>query len=149
MVRVTASNPVPAAIDALLARLRVRAGLAGVQILDGPEAAWPENEFVAVGLSPEDLTVPSTRSPAGPGSTLQVGDIVCLARSGSGDTALGPRRRRVFALVDEVVAELDADPSLDGAVDHAEVTGSLYTPVLSKRNGVLADVVFTVQVRAF
>lgn len=139
---------VPAVIDALVARWRGAAELGGVQVLDGPEAKWPEGDLIAVGLSPEDLTTPAQRVPAGLVATSDSADITCLARSWTGDTLIKPRRDRAYQLLDIATALVEADRTLGGACSHAEVTGSLYVPAQTNR-GVLTDVVFTVRAALF
>ncbi len=136
---------VPASVGALV--VLFRNGL-GVQVLDGPEAQWPQQEFVAVGLSPEDLMVPTTRVPRGPVSTTESADITCMIRSWTGDTQIAPRRARAYELLDNIEALLDSDMSLGGACGHSELTGSVYAPSQSSR-GVVVDVVFVVRVTAF
>lgn len=139
---------VPGAIDALVARLAARPGLAGVQIFDGPEAKFPEQDFIAVGLSPEDLETPATRQPAGPATTSESAEITCAIRSWDGTTDIRSRRLRAYQLLDEIRSEIDGDNTLGGAVDQAELTGSTYMPAQGKR-GVVVDVVLTVQVTRF
>lgn len=139
---------IPVAVDALVAVLRAAPTLSGVRVFDGPEAVWPDAELVAVGLSPEDLTVTSTRTPRGLRATRDSADVICLARSWAGDTLVKPRRDRAFALYDAVVALVEADPTLGGACSHSEVTGAAYMPAQT-RTGVVVDVVFVVQARIF
>lgn len=141
---------VPDTIDALYAVLKAATGLRNVQILDGPQAVWPNKEFIVVGLSPEDPTVSATRQPAGlsMGSTTETVDITCMARSWTGDTAIKPCRDRAYEMVAAAQTAVDADPSLGGACSHAEVTGSVYAPSQGTR-GVVVDVVFVVQARTF
>lgn len=137
---------VPAALDALVELVAV--ALPTVQLFDGPEAKWPEQEFVAVGLGPMDPDTRSTRTPAGPATTGESADITCLIRSWSGDTAIRDRRVRAYELLDLLTAAVDADNTLGGAVGQAEVADHTYIPGPGRR-GVVVDVVFTVRVLAF
>lgn len=136
----------PGAIDALVALFRDT--LNGLQVLDGPEAAWPSKEFLVVGLSPEDLMVPATRLPRGPESTPESADITCMVRSWTGDTAIRPRRDRAYQILDSVTELLASDPTLGGACGYAEVTGSIYAPSQSQ-SGVVVDVIFVVRATNF
>lgn len=136
----------PGAINALVELFRAR--LDRLQVLDGPEAAWPSNEFLVVGLSPEDLMVPATRLPRGPESTPESADITCMIRSWTGDTAIRPRRDRAYQILDTVMGLLDSDPTLGGVCGYAEVTGSIYAPSQSQ-SGVVVDVIFMVRATNF
>lgn len=136
----------PGAIDALVTLFRDNLGR--LQVLDGPEAAWPANEFLVIGLSPEDLMVSATRLPRGPESTPESADITCMIRSWTGDTAIRPRRDRAYQILDTVTSLLEADPTLGGACGYAEVTGSVYAPSQSQ-SGVVVDVIFVVRATNF
>lgn len=136
----------PGAINALVELFR--GGLGRLQVLDGPEAAWPSNEFLVVGLSPEDLMVPATRLPRGPESTPESADITCMIRSWTGDTAIRPRRDRAYQILDTAVALVGSDPTLGGACGYAEVTGSIYAPSQSQ-SGVVVDVIFVIRATNF
>lgn len=141
---------VPECIDGLVNRARLNAELGGggLQILDGPEVQWPQNDFLAVGLGPEDLSMLSSRTAAGPESQTDRGDVICLIRSYSGDPAPKTRRDRVYGLLAALQADIDADPTLGGHVDHAEVTGHTWVPTPTT-NGIVADLVVTVAARIF
>ena len=136
----------PGAIYALVGMFRDT--LTGLQVLDGPEAAWPSKEFLVVGLSPEDLMVPASRLPRGPESTPESADITCMVRSWTGDTAIRPRRDRAYQILDTVTELLASDPTLGGACGYAEVTGSIYAPSQSQ-SGVVVDVIFVVRATNF
>ncbi len=136
----------PGAINALVELFR--GGLDRLQVLDGPEAAWPTREFLVVGLSPEDLMVPATRLPRGPESTPESADITCMIRSWTGDTAIRPRRDRAYQILDTVMALLAGNPTLGGACGYAEVTGSIYAPSQTQ-SGVVVDVIFVIRATSF
>lgn len=138
---------VPAAIDGLL-QMRYQPALQNVQVLDGPAAVWPEAEFIAIGLSPEDFTVPSTLAPADLLRAGEVADITCMARSFSGDVDIAPRRLRAYELFDAALAFVEDRRDFAGPGTSAEVTGSLYAPQVGTR-GVIVDVVFTVRITRF
>ncbi len=112
------------------------------------KVALPEADFIAVGLSPEDLETPAVRTPAGPSTTSESADITCAIRSWGGGTDIRSRRERAYELLAEIRAEVDEDNTLGGAVGQAEVAGSVYMPSQGKR-GVVVDVVVTVRVLAF
>lgn len=140
------SSVTPAGIDALVDL--VAAVWPAVQRFDGPETQWPEKEFIAVGLGPSDLETHGLRTPAGPATTAKSADITCLIRGWTGDTKIRPRRARAYELLDAIVARIESDRTLGGAVGQAEVIDDTYLPSQG-RSGALADLVFTVQVRAF
>lgn len=137
---------IPAAIDALVAM--ARAALPDVQVMDGPEAVWPEKEYVAIGLSPDDLENPSTRTPAGPQTTTDSAQIIGMIRVWSGDSRTPPLRGRAYELLDALIAATEADTRLGGAVDIAELTGHVYAPGTSKK-GRWVDLIPTWQVTKF
>lgn len=138
----------PAALDALVSLATTSPDLAGLQVLDGPAAAWPEAEFLAVGLSPEDLTVNVTELAGGIASREQSAPILCLIRSWDGSTDVRTRRIRAFQILDVIRTQLELDPSVKGAVERLEVTGSLYAPAQGRR-GVVVDIVFVVTARKY
>lgn len=142
---------VPGVLDALVARFRApeAAALVGLQIYDGPETTAPNAEFLAVGLSPEDLTTPATRTPAGIESTTEGAEITCLIQAWNGGVEFGTLRTRAYAIFDGVVAEVERDPRLGNACSHAAVAGSIYSPVLVPDVGAVVNVLFTIRVRQF
>lgn len=119
-----------------------------VQLFDGPETKWPEQEFIAVGLGPTDPDTRALREPAGKATTALSADVTVLIRGWSGDTGIRARRRRTYELLDGIVAAVDADRTLGGLVSHTEVVDDTYVPAQG-RNGALADLVVTVRVRRF
>lgn len=141
---------VPDVIDALVARFGAAPALHGVQILDGPEAAFPAKDFLAVGLSPDDESVPIARQAAGLSMelTTETASVTCMIRATGGGTKVKPRRDRAFALFAAALAVLNADPDLGGACAFCEVVDVVYVPSQGAR-GAVADVVFVVQARAF
>jgi hypothetical protein len=138
---------IPSAIDALVAMAR-SALPTGVQVLDGPEAVWPEKEYVAIGLSPDDLENPSTRTPAGKATTTDSAQVIGMIRVWSGDSATPSLRARAYVLLDALTAATEADNRLGGAVDMAELTGHVYAPGASNR-GRWVDLIPTWQVTKF
>jgi hypothetical protein len=138
---------IPAAIDALVAMAR-SALPDDVQVMDGPEAVWPEKEYVAIGLSPDDLENPSTRTPAGKATTTDSAQVIGMIRVWSGGTSTAAIRPRAYELLDALIAATEADNRLGGAVDLAELTGHIYAPGASKR-GRWVDLIPTWQVTKF
>lgn len=143
---------IPDAIDALLvmARTVLPADADGnaVQVMDGPEPVWPEREYVAIGLSPEDLENPSTRTPAGPETTSERAEVIGMIRVWSGDTDIRPLRARAYELLAALRDGTEGDNRLGDAVDQAELTGHVYAPGASKK-GRWVDLVLTWQVIKF
>lgn len=137
---------VPATIDALLALAEVRCP--GVQRFDGPEPKWPEQEFIAVGLAPEELEIVVNRDPAGIETTTESADVMCLIRVATGETSSGPSRVRAYELLDALVAGVDADRTLGRVVGQAEVVSVVYRPLAGRRARVV-DLIVTVRVINF
>lgn len=137
---------IPDAIDALLAM--AGEALPGLQLFDGPEAAWPAQEFVAIGLSPEDLENPGTRTAAGLETTTDSAEVIGMVRVWTGDPDMRPIRQRAYELYAALRAATEADNRLGGAVDIAELTGHIYAPGASK-DGRWVDLVLTWQVTRF
>jgi hypothetical protein len=140
------SSLIPDAIDALLAMAET--ALPGVQVLDGPEAEWPEMEYIAIGLSPEDLENPSTRTAAGTETTSESAEIIGMIRVWSGDDDIRPLRQRAYELLRALRDATEADNRLGGAVDQVELTGHIYAPGASHR-GRWVDLLPTWQVMKF
>lgn len=143
---------IPDAIDALLSMARSvlppDADGLPVQVLDGPEAEWPEHEYVAIGLSPEDPESPSTRTPAGLETTAESAEIIGMIRVWYGDSEIRPLRTRAYELLDALRDATEADNRLGGAVDQCELTGHIYAPGASPR-GRWVDLIPTWQVIKF
>jgi hypothetical protein len=152
---VTAWAPTaPAAITALLAAFTREAGLAGVEIHDGPAVtASAALEAVIVGwygIKGDALAVESQITSAGlaahPGR--EAFEILCavMVRDGGGD--LPAARARAYALVSACGSALGADPKLGGAVMLARL-GRVSLQQMQDEQGALAVVEFTVPCDAF
>lgn len=126
-----------------------------IQLFDGPEYEWPESEFVAIGLQPDDLQINAISQAAGPFTDTEEADILCLIQSVSGGGTTRDRRERVYAQLAAIKTVIQADNTLgyvtdrDGPhVGEAWVSGSLYVPVPSMR-GRCVQLIFTVHVKNF
>jgi hypothetical protein len=126
-----------------------------IQLFDGPEFEWPEAEFVAVGLQPDDLQINAFSLAAGPFTDTEEADILCMIRSTSGGGSTRDRRVRVYAQMDAIREAVRADNTLghnadpDGPhVGEAWVSSSLYAPEASGR-GRCVTLIFTVRVKNF
>lgn len=146
------TSAIPAAIPALVVMagqvLPVDAHGDAVQVMDGPAAVWPEQEYVAIGLSPNDFDNPGTRAAAGLETSLDDAEVIGMIRAWSGDDDIAPLRTRAYELFDALVAGTDDDRRLGGAVDYAEVTSCIYAPGASPR-GRWVDLVIAWTVRKF
>lgn len=146
------TSAIPAAIPALVAMaervLPVDAQGDAVQVMDGPVAEWPEQEYVAIGLSPHDFDNPGTRAAAGLEASLDDAEVIGMARVWSGDDDIAALRARAYELFDALVAGTEADNRLGGAVDLAEITSCIYAPGASER-GRWVDLVIAWTVRKF
>jgi hypothetical protein len=146
------TSAIPAAIDALvvMARQVLPVDELGerVQVMDGPVSDWPEQEYVAIGLSPNDFDNPGTRAAAGLETSLDDAEVIGMIRAWSGDDDIAPLRARAYELFDALVAGTEADNRLGGAVDLAELTSCIYAPGASNR-GRWVDLVIAWTVRKF
>lgn len=141
-------SAVPAALDGLVdlfTRDRV-----SKQVVDGPTAQDIKGDVVAVGVSPlEPADVESSETPAGPRSVSETFDVVCVARSWSGNDSLKAQRTRTYALISAVKKSLKDNPTLGGAVFDARFVGSSYLPWRTDQGQLVVDVPFRIRVRAF
>lgn len=140
-------SSIPAAVDKLVATLTTRLG-ANVQVVDGPPVVALDNVGVAVGYTPDDISVSSQEEGAGLDSDVETYDINCLAWVRSGDGKLKPVRDRVFALLAQVDQSLAEDRRLGGAVVHARIR-VLDMDQTQKPDGTWAVASFAVTCKAF
>lgn len=144
---------IPAAIDALIARLTAAANitghvLSGVQILDGPPLTNVEPDVIVVGFTPDGVSVEGEQSPGGLTAQTQSLGVNCLVSSWSGDEAMKPVRDHVFTLLSAVEAEVKQDPTLAGAVADARLQ-FLDFDQQQDTSGATATVAFTIRISAF
>lgn len=140
-------SAVPVALDALVALFTRE--LAGKQIIDGLPTQDVAGDVVAVGLAPQEpADVESSEDPAGPRSVLETFDVLCLARSWSGNDGVKPQRDRTYALLGAAKAAVKSDPTLGGVVFDARFVGSSYMPWRTE-NQLVVDVPFRIRVRAY
>lgn len=140
-------SALPATLDALVALFT--SALPGVQVVDGPVTQDVRGSVVAVGLAPQDPT-PADASEVAAGLRVrrESFDVLCLARSWSGNDAVKAQRDRTFELVAGVKAALNADRTLGGVVLGAEFAGFSYVPWRTERAQLVVDVTFRVSVDA-
>jgi hypothetical protein len=117
---------VPRAIDALVALART--ALPDVQVFDGPVTDWPEQEYVAVGLSPDTDETPSTRATAGLEAYREMAEVVGMVRVWTGDDEIRPTRERAYVLLGALRQATDSDPRLGGAVTQCQLVDHTYAP---------------------
>lgn len=133
-------------LDAFVARLR--AELAGVQVVDGPPVEYARREIVAVGITTEDASVEANTADAGLRARRESIDVINLIRSASGDVDLVPHRRRAYELLDQFDGLLRTDPTVGGVVPRARLISHVYTPVRTQ-DGVAVYLEPRVRVDAF
>jgi hypothetical protein len=119
-----------------------------VQVLDGPEAAWPNKRFIAVGLTPDAVDLNGFSFPAGLRASTSELDIVSMIRAYSGGDTVRQLRDWADLQLDAVLNAVEADRRLHESVDNAELTSLIYLPQRSTR-GNCVDLVFTVHVKIF
>lgn len=152
-----ATSAAPGAITALLAILAADAGLAGVQVIDGPPAVdMSASEFVAVGWQPdadEAVQITQTFAYAGARTRDEEFTIFCWLETWTGDSDVSARRVRAFQLLGVIETAIRASgsnpeaPTLNGAVLWSEFTaGSLRQAYTDQ--GMKAGIAFTVSCRA-
>ncbi|WP_069885275.1 hypothetical protein [Streptomyces luteocolor] len=150
------TSRVPAAVDALLAILRAEPLLAGVRIIDGPEATnLTERNVIFVGWQPGGEAAVSLQqefNAAGARTRDEVFEIACYAETRAGDKDMAARRARVFEMVAAVEQALRATdaapeaPTLNGSVLWSGLTaGSLQQ---AQSEGAICGLAFTVACRA-
>ena len=143
----SAASAIPAALDALVAGVERSPHLGGWQVLDGEVNRELRKDWVAIGLSPDDLDIEATRIIAGLGSDLESFTILGLIRSWSGSGLVKPRRDRAFAALAAVHAVLMGDRRLGGAVTRARLTQVVYVPIRTAQ-GVGVEIPFRIDVDA-
>lgn len=142
---------IPEVLDALTAiwRTALPAGLRADQVFDGPPAGeYVGTEGVAVGASIQDNAVEFTQPAAdvGGGSAERI-SVTCLAWSGSGDTAMKPRRDRVDEILGALEQTLSVDRTLGGVVSTAWLTSGAL--VQQQNRGALVTAEFRISVTRF
>jgi hypothetical protein len=139
-------SAVPAAIEALIAKLEDRFGRS-VAVIDGPPVQLATGDLVAVGLGPDDVAaVESTSTIAGLRGARESFPVLCLARSWSGNTSVRDQRTRTYLLIDAVREELEGDPTLGRAVTRARFAGDTYMPWRHEGGALVVDVPFVVAI---
>ena len=152
---VTAWAPTaPAAITALLAAFGREAGLAGVEIHDGPAVtASAALEAVIVGwygIKGDALAVEAQIDMAGLGGRpgRESYAILCAVMVRDGSSDLAAARARAYALVSACGSAIGADQKLGGVVMMARL-GRVSLQQIQDPEGALAIVEFTVPCDAF
>lgn len=128
-------STVPAVIDALVTAFgTVSSDVAygPLEVNDGPKAQTSAKNMIAVGVG--DPAVPGTDTPQGRGSAVdQSYDIHCLMWAWSGSKVIKQHRDRVYAMLAEIRAIVDAQP-LDPIFTRLGTSWSL-TPSVSGEGG--------------
>ncbi|MFJ6566428.1 hypothetical protein ACIQNU_03350 [Streptomyces sp. NPDC091292] len=151
-----ATSRVPAAMDALLAILRAAPALAGVRIVDGPEAVnATDRQRIHIGWQPgadQAIELEQEFASAGARRRDEMFSIGCYAEARAGDTDMAVQRARVFALVAAVETALRATddepeaPTLRGTVLWSSLTAGNVTQLQAE--GAQAGCAFTITCRA-
>lgn len=137
----------PAVCDALAAALGSTLGTANVY--DGPPARFVGTSGIAIGATREDVSSEYTSDPAGlGGGTSEFVTVACLAWSGGGGTVFKPLRDAVRAIVSTTTDRIQADPSLGGVCDTADISGGTWMQEQTGE-GALVTCEFRIIVRRF
>jgi hypothetical protein len=139
-------SKVPAAIDRLV--LTLTTALPDVQIIDGPPIINLEEVGIAIGYTPDQISVQAVSDGAGLVAEMETFDINCLAWQRSGEGEMKTIRDGVFAVIAAVNVILANDRKLGGAVTNAQLRvvdlDQTQTP-----DGTWAVVAFVVTCKAF
>ena len=118
-------------------------------VFDGPPVRDVGTSGLAIGATREDDTSSFAAQAADlAGGISESLTITCLAWSGSGDTVFKPARDQVRAIVAAVSVQLQADPTLGGAVDTSDITGGTWTQEQTGE-GALVTCEFRIATRQF
>lgn len=140
-------SALPAVLDALVSRFS--SALPAAQVIDGPPTVDVAGDVVAVGLAPDDPSpADATQEAVGLSVRRESFDVMCLARSWSGNDGVKAQRDRTFLLLASVQEALRDDPSLGGIVLGADFGGYTYSPYLTPDGFLVVDVSFRVSVTA-
>lgn len=144
------ATAIPAAIDALIARLAATQELRGVQIIDGPPIEDVQQDVIAIGLSPDtlDISTQATVTDLAGLNDEETFEILGFTRSWSGDGDLGPRRAKAFELLDGVQTAIKSDLTLGGVVGRARLSRAVYVPIRAAE-GVIVTVPFFIEVNTY
>ena len=140
-----ATSTVPTAKANLVTQLQARGGLAGVQVTNGPPFVDPQREFIWVGTaegSQEQLAMGGPRR-----ETYDLHVIISVEQESEDVVAADTR---CFALSAEVEAQLRTDPTINGAVEHAEF-GDFKLGEFSSADGInrISELVVSIGCNAF
>jgi len=150
-------STIPAALSALVERLRVSPALAALQlpgqpsvlVQDGPWLDRPtQPDVICIGWTTDEGNAVDVTVTRDMESGQESYRVVCLASSFSGDVDLGARRARTDALLEAVRTELMADQTLGGVIAIAEITDHSWDQYQTSQ-GCEVAVQFTVSVEAF
>lgn len=132
------THPVPAAMDAFLARLRATSRLdylvdgvpARVRVDDGPPIRGLDDpDAIGIGMTVQDVQAAQGTVQHGYGSRTEQFDVSCAIDSWTGNPDdLASRRVRAYELLAVVTSELAEDPTLAGTVIWARITRHTYRP---------------------
>lgn len=156
------TSRIPAAIDGLLTLAQASAGLAGVQIVDGPPLSWApvmlavdsasECRFLFIGAVPgEDTSAEGDQdfNAAGAISYDEHFRVLCTALSWTGDQVAKAVRDDAAAIVGAVQQAIRTDPTLGGAVLYSRISNIDRLEQQQANNGVQCVAVFTITARAY
>src|SRR6266498_2365858 len=112
-----ATSSVPTVKANLVTQLQAHAGLSGVQVTNGPPLPTPSREFIWVGTAEgkQEISTPALRH-----EEYGVDVVISVERKGTDIVAADAR---CFALAAELENQLRTDPTVNAAVEHAEMGG--------------------------
>lgn len=121
-----ATSTIPAAVAALATGLPGAAGLAGVDVFDGPPMTGENPDYICIGHDPTDPlnAVEGNQVPASLGNRAREEsyEILCSLAAWSGDEAMAVRRVRAMELFAAIEAWLRLNITLNGTVRSAQIS---------------------------
>ena len=121
------------------------------QVLDGPSAESLERDTVVIGVG-EPAVITTRSDPDFGGRCTEQGEIICVISCWDGDAPVGPKRRRVYAILAAIEAGLRADPTLrdqdGGRAAHDSKIGGEGELTQRQAKGGLAALGFTIRYEA-
>jgi len=115
---VAAATTVPAVLKQLAAQLRLRAALAGVAVHTVDLGAWADHEAIVFGqiTAPQSWLGLRTLGALATRENATLSGYIFAELAGGDDAKADDAHDRVGALLNELVAQVQTDPNVNGAI---------------------------------
>ncbi len=141
------TSTIPAVLDALVAALALRSGLVGVGVWSAPAGDSKYLENIEFGAE-IDIDQSSVTMGGGRQETYRIDGGIGITKAGAGEDTIKAARDRCFALLAELEAYLNDNPTIGGTCMDADLdTGQMKQGY--QTNGRTCSVEFAITVRAF